>query len=232
MSQPADPPIASAATTIVLREGSAGLQVLLVQRASTLVFHGGAWVFPGGRVDAEDAEDGAGGHVLDAARHAAVRETREETGLITSPAALVPFSHWTTPAGGPRRFATWFFVTPVQAAVEAVVDGGEIHGYRWLAPDEALSAQRRGELDLPPPTFVSLCSLATCRSIGDALALAQSRPPPVFVPRPRSVPDGLVSLYHGDVAYDGGPLDAPGPRHRLCMLKSGYRYEAPDSRET
>ena len=200
------------------------MQVLLVQRASKLVFHGGAWVFPGGHVDSADAVEGGD---LETARRAAARETLEETGLVTSSAALVPFSHWTTPAGRPRRFATWFFLTRVDAAVEAVVDGSEISSHRWLSPGEALSAQRRGELELPPPTFVSLCSLAVCQSVGKALTLAEKRLPPVFVPRPRSVPDGVVSLYHGDVAYEGGPLDAPGTHHRLSMLKTGYRYETP-----
>lgn len=76
-----------AASLIVLRDRPAGPpELLIVQRGESLVFAGGAFVFPGGRVDEEDAalaarlcpqleaEDGA-------ARFAAIRETIEETGV-------------------------------------------------------------------------------------------------------------------------------------------------------
>jgi 8-oxo-dGTP pyrophosphatase MutT (NUDIX family) len=48
-----------AATVVLVREivENNNIEVLLVQRNSRLVFHGGHWVFPGGRVDAADFED-------------------------------------------------------------------------------------------------------------------------------------------------------------------------------
>ena len=52
-----------AATVVVIREtaNKTDLEVLLLKRNSKLVFHGGHWVFPGGRVDAADfALDGQG----------------------------------------------------------------------------------------------------------------------------------------------------------------------------
>ena len=42
-----------AATVVVLRDGDAGLEVLMLRKNSKIVF-GGMWVFPGGRVDSED----------------------------------------------------------------------------------------------------------------------------------------------------------------------------------
>ena len=100
---------APAATVALLRDGEAGLEVLLTKRSSRLAFHGGAWVFPGGRIDAEDYD----GHPEDldaAARRAAVREAKEEAGLDVDVEALVHLSNWTTPEISPKRFATWFFV--------------------------------------------------------------------------------------------------------------------------
>ncbi|MDH3682944.1 MAG: NUDIX domain-containing protein, partial [Acidimicrobiia bacterium] len=44
-------PIKPAATVIPLRDGTAGLEVLVLRRDTNLAFHGGSWVFPGGRVD-------------------------------------------------------------------------------------------------------------------------------------------------------------------------------------
>ncbi|MFN0183452.1 MAG: NUDIX hydrolase [Aquabacterium sp.] len=43
-----------AATTLILRDGDAGLEVLMVRRSPTASFMPGAYVFPGGAVDADD----------------------------------------------------------------------------------------------------------------------------------------------------------------------------------
>src|SRR5690349_19330503 len=64
-----------AATVIVLRGGGDGLEVLLAQRNPEARFMGGAWVFPGGAVDAADGDDDR------AHRAAAVREMAEEAGM-------------------------------------------------------------------------------------------------------------------------------------------------------
>ena len=45
-----------AATTLVLRDGAQGPEVLMVKRSPHASFMPGAYVFPGGAVDAADAE--------------------------------------------------------------------------------------------------------------------------------------------------------------------------------
>ena len=50
----APPPIAHAATVLLLRETAGALQVLLTKRAPGLSFMAGLWVFPGGRLEAAD----------------------------------------------------------------------------------------------------------------------------------------------------------------------------------
>ena len=73
-----------AATVVLIRENTRQqeLEVLLVQRNSRLVFHGGHWVFPGGRLDDEDFGDDESRRLeYPAALRAAVRETREEAGI-------------------------------------------------------------------------------------------------------------------------------------------------------
>src|SRR5260221_9174983 len=97
-----------AASVIVLRDSDAGPEVLLVKRNPAARFMGGAWVFPGGAVDAGDA-GGDAPH-----RAAAVRELEEEAAVHgVDPLALVPFSRWITPAQVKIRFDTHFFLTPV-----------------------------------------------------------------------------------------------------------------------
>lgn len=48
-----------AATTLVVRDADAGLEVLMVRRSAHASFMPGAYVFPGGAVDAADGADGA-----------------------------------------------------------------------------------------------------------------------------------------------------------------------------
>src|SRR5262249_4022743 len=118
-----------AATVILLRDTAAGCEVLLVQRNARLSFHGGAWVFPGGRIDPEDYD--ASRDVIAAARRAAVREAREEAGVSIAENSLALLSRWVTPEGLPKRFDTWFFVAPAES-LSVTVDGGEIHAHQWL----------------------------------------------------------------------------------------------------
>ena len=216
---------APAATVVLLRDRVApgdagGLEVLLLRRNSQLAFHGGAWVFPGGRIDPVDA--GPGGDA-GAARRAAAREAREEAGIAVDPDSLVQISHWTTPEGLPKRFATWFFAGQADTA-PVQVDGGEIHAHAWRTPREALAAQRAGEIELPPPTFVTLATLVPHTRAADALAAVRATDPLVFHPRVVRIPGGACSLYPADAGWDARDPDVAGPRHRLLMVDSGWIY--------
>jgi 8-oxo-dGTP pyrophosphatase MutT (NUDIX family) len=228
MSSPAHP----AATVVLLRDGALGLELLLVRRNTRLDFHGGAWVFPGGRIDDEDYARAGSRDPVVAARWAAVREAREEAGVAIVEPDLVLVSRWVTPEGLPKRFDTWFFAGPA-AAEDVRVDGGEIHEHRWFRPDDALAAHRRGEIELPPPTFVTIQGLVGPEPASAVLHRLAEQPLQTFLPRLHIVPGGAYSLYEGDAAYEGGELDRPGPRHRLWMCDQGWRYERtknPESR--
>lgn len=211
-----------AATVVLLRERNCGCEVLLVRRNAQLTFHGGAWVFPGGRLDPADYADAH--DTVAAARRAAVREAREEAGLVLAPDALVLVSRWITPTPLPKRFDTWFFAgLGSDAPVE--IDGSEIHDHRWVTPADALAAQRAREIELPPPTFVTITRLARHGCAADALAAFALGPMETFEPRLCPVEGGAVTLYAGDAGYDAGDLECPGPRHRLWIREDGWHYE-------
>jgi 8-oxo-dGTP pyrophosphatase MutT (NUDIX family) len=126
-----------AATVMVLRGGSAGLEVLLVRRTPRARFMAGAWVFPGGAVDPADGDGQAG------LRAAAVRELSEEAGVrIGDACELVAFTNWVTPAKVRIRFDTWFYLAIMPAEQEVRVDGREIVEARWMAPAAAATARR------------------------------------------------------------------------------------------
>ncbi|MFN8627825.1 MAG: NUDIX hydrolase [Candidatus Binatia bacterium] len=218
-------PAHPAATVVLIRDSPRGCEALLVRRNIQLSFHGGSWVFPGGRIDPEDyAAAGDPTDIIAAGRYAAVREAWEEAGVQLAHAGLQLFSRWITPEEAPKRFDTLFFVA--RASDDAVrVDGGEIHEHRWLRPQAALALHRPGEFDLPPPTFVTLTQLATHRTVADVLTAIPARSPRPFVPQLRVMADGACCLYPGDVAYGDYDLDIPGPRHRLLITESGWCYQ-------
>ena len=212
-----------AATVILVRDGEQGLETLLLRRHRNIAFGGGAWVFPGGRVDDADLVDG---DEEASARKAAVRECIEEAGLTVSTGDLVPYSHWTPPPEAPKRFATWFFVVAAPAAGPAVtVDGGEIVEHEWVRPVDALAKAAAGEVELMPPTWVTLHELSAAADVASALRIAADRDVPRYQTRFVPVEGGLVSLWHGDAGYGSGELDAPGGRHRLWMLGTDWRFE-------
>ena len=78
-----------AATILLLRDGTDGIEVFMVVRHHAIAFAAGALVFPGGRVEEADhllAENSPNADGLDSAalafRVAAIRETFEECGVF------------------------------------------------------------------------------------------------------------------------------------------------------
>jgi len=215
---------APAATVVLVRDGERGLEVLLAKRSSKLKFHGGAWVFPGGRIDPDDYGD-APDDVFAAAQRGAAREAKEEAGLDVHAERLVHISNWTTPEISPKRFATWFFVGEV-AGGEAVADGTETDSLHWFRPEEAFAARASGEIELAPPQYVTLLWLRDHATVADVLRAATEADAIDFTPRFHFIEgDGAVCVYREDVAYDDrGRLDDAGPKHRLYLRDSGWEY--------
>ena len=223
-------PLIPAATVVVLRDHpDGGVEALMLRRNTKLDFAGGMWVFPGGRVDDVDRTGLAPVDAEGAARRAAVREAEEEAGLTVPPDALVWFAHWTPPPISPKRFGTHFFATTAPTDDPVItIDGGEIHDHAWMRPLDALARRDAHEIELSPPTWITLEELARHPSVSGALSAFRSRPPEHFATR--IVVDGarVLAVYDGDAAYDGGDLDAVGGRHRLWMAEDGWRYERDD----
>ena len=98
--KPAD--LRFAATLLLLRDTASGIEVLMTRRAMTASFAPGAYVFPGGVIDAADAQNHAQssrrasqGDVRLTQAIAAIRESFEELGVLL--ARHADGSHPTTP---------------------------------------------------------------------------------------------------------------------------------------
>jgi 8-oxo-dGTP pyrophosphatase MutT (NUDIX family) len=182
-----------AASLILLRDSASGPEVLLVQRNPEQRFMGGAWVFPGGAVHADDADHA----------RAAVRELEEEAGIaLPEDAPLVPFSRWITPAEVKVRFDTWFFAAPAPDGARATPDGGECVDASWLRPRDALDACERDELLLVFPTIKHLEQLSEFLTADELLDDARGR---VVGPvQPRVISDGEHAriVLPGEPGYD------------------------------
>lgn len=131
-------PIRDAATVLVLRESAEGLEVYLTRRSARSAFLPEFYVFPGGAVDAADAEgartllDGSAGDVDPAYAFTAARETFEEVGLLFADRPLHGAALVTA------RRAVLAGETSFAEAVRALgvrIDAGALRYFsRWVTP--------------------------------------------------------------------------------------------------
>ena len=213
--------IMPAATVILLRDTDRGPETLMLRKNSKIAF-GGMWVFPGGRVDDEDAP---GASDEERAPVAAVREAQEEAALEQAPEDLVWFSHWTPPPIDIRRYSTFFFAARATAD-DVTIDQGEITDSRWIRPADAMQQQRDKEIELVPPTFVTLHYLARHASVDEALSgMVPAAGPRHYVTRATKGEEGMVILWEGDAGYETRDASLPGARHRLVITKQGFAFD-------
>lgn len=202
------PPVARPASTLVLlRDTQDGIEVALLQRASTLAFAKDMYVFPGGALDDSDADFG------DPWLVAAIRETFEESGvLLAVPAAPgdcwrlrdLPFgealselgvspdlsalhfcAHWVTPEVESRRFDTRFYAAALPPGQDLADFTTEHQNIGWYRPSAA------ADLPMLPPTAAVLAELAQFDTMAQALAVA--RDPIPLMPHPVATGDGEIA---------------------------------------
>jgi 8-oxo-dGTP pyrophosphatase MutT (NUDIX family) len=206
-----------AATVVLVRETEGGLETLMLRKNSKLAF-GGMWVFPGGRIDDADREGAES--VEHAARVAAVREAMEEAALAVDPSSLAWISHWLPPGLAPKRYATWFFVAPAPEGA-VTIDMGEIHEEEWMRPSDALARRDALEIELAPPTWITLEYLGAFETLEALMADAHAREPVFYETRIGKLGDDLVAMWAGDAGYVAEDPALEGPRHRLVMTRDG-----------
>jgi 8-oxo-dGTP pyrophosphatase MutT (NUDIX family) len=208
-----------AATVVVVREASAGFDVLMVRRNDQVAFMAGAYVFPGGRVDDAEIEQAAGDEAL-SYRLAAVRELQEEAAVLVDPSDLVLIAHWVTPESESRRYDTRFFLVRMPDGQDARHDAGETTELAWMTPREAIERCERGEIMLPPPTWTTLKRMQRHANLRELFEWASA----VAIPRvqPHLIKDDVRTMLTlpGDPTYP--PIDGwDVPEDTRFMLQDG-----------
>ena len=246
-----------ASTMLLLRDGSAGMEVFMVVRHHQIDFASGALVFPGGSIDPDDrvvAQDAALTRTLsglDATalsfRIGAVRETFEECGILLArtegademvsavrageiagehrgalcegkrsfsdilrterlvPALdlLVPFAHWITPVGLPKRFDTHFYVAVAPADQLGAHDGSESVDSIWINPSAAVEGAKSGRFKLVFPTERNLVKLGKQNSAASVIAAARSEPVVTVLPEIVRGENSRQLRIPAEAGYDG-----------------------------
>ena len=114
---------------------------------------------------------------------------------------LVYFAHWITPEEQPLRFDTRFFAAPAPAGQEASGDDFEMTDLKWLTPQEAVAAQKRGEISLRNPTVKNLLLFDGARDTTHALDRLEDRVVTTIRPRVIMEGDQRKILMPGDPGY-------------------------------
>jgi 8-oxo-dGTP pyrophosphatase MutT (NUDIX family) len=140
------PEIRDAATVIVGRDTSEGLQVFMVRRNARAVFLPDQYVFPGGRVDEADRDaaarrlHGSAGDLDPAYAMTAARETFEEVGLLFADRPV----HLEELAGLRRALHSGEIAfSEVLQHFDVSVDASQLRYFsRWITPKAELATRR------------------------------------------------------------------------------------------
>src|SRR4051812_43580149 len=123
--------------------------------------------------------------------------------LVLALDELIPYAHWITPEGMPKRFDTWFFLAAAPPDQLGTHDGRESTDSIWVSPREALAGGESGRFKLPFPTTRNLIKLGKQGSIQAALDDASGKPVVTVMPVMTRLNGGRQLRIPLEAGYDG-----------------------------
>lgn len=146
-------PIPAAAVAFV-RDTERGIEVYLSRRPMHFRYYPGAFVFPGGRRDVDDAD----------IRATACREVREEIGVEIDSERLVPLRNiHTSPHAGPV-YHMLTFAYAVEGEFKTSLNDEEVDEEIWIAPRAALD-----RFELPYQIMAAVYTISCFARVADLL---------------------------------------------------------------
>jgi 8-oxo-dGTP pyrophosphatase MutT (NUDIX family) len=106
---------------------------------------------------------------------------REELTLATE--LMVPFAHWITPEGLPKRFDTHFFLVAAPVVQLGAHDGSESVEGLWIRPQQALDDAEARTRTLVFATQLNLKKLTRYATVAQAVAVTRESPIVTVMPK-------------------------------------------------
>ena len=126
-----------------------------------------------------------------------------DNGLQLALDTLVPYAHWITPEGLPKRFDTWFFLAAAPPDQLGAHDGRESTDSIWVSPREAVAGGESGRFKLPFPTTRNLIRLAKQPTVTAALDDARAMSIVTVMPVMTKTAEGRQLRIPREAGYDG-----------------------------
>jgi 8-oxo-dGTP pyrophosphatase MutT (NUDIX family) len=155
-------------------------------------------------VDAKRAGELEAAHRADlCANKITFPEVLTDNGMLLALDELVPYAHWITPEGMPKRFDTWFFLAAAPPEQAGRHDGKESTDSIWVSPREALAGGESGRFKLPFPTTRNLIRLGKQASVKAALDDSRGRKVVTVMPVMTRLNGGRQLRIPAEAGYDG-----------------------------
>ena len=126
-----------------------------------------------------------------------------DNGMVLALDLLVPYAHWITPEGMPKRFDTWFFLAAAPPEQAGAHDGKESTDSIWVSPREALEGGDSGRFKLPFPTTRNLIRLGKQPSVQAALDDSKGHAVVTVMPVMTKLNGGRQLRIPLEAGYDG-----------------------------
>ena len=126
-----------------------------------------------------------------------------DNGMLLALDELVPYAHWITPEGMPKRFDTWFFLAAAPPEQAGAHDGKESTDSIWVSPREALEGGGSGRFKLPFPTTRNLIRLGKQASVKAAVDDSRGKTVVTVMPVMTKLNGGRQLRIPLEAGYDG-----------------------------
>jgi len=235
-----------AASVVLVRSHpqSDKLETLLLCRGNSKTVSKNLWVFPGGKVEADDEklfdlpnsacpatsinEPNLKPESACALYIAACRETEEECGVTLNPKDLHPWARWETPTNPAemyKRFDARFFLAEIPTGQTAMHDGVEAIDSLWIEPVKAIEQYRQGKFKFAPPQIIILLTLAHLQSVSACKEHAGENVPIHIMPHVIGPSDARIFTFPGDKEHPQPmPANTWGPTR---IVWQGTHFEPP-----
>ena len=131
--------------------------------------------------------------------------------LLLATELMVPFAHWITPEGLPKRFNTYFYLVAAPVEQLGAHDGMESVEGLWIAPQQALREAEAGTRTLVFATQMNLGKLARYQTVAEAVSASRATPVVTVMPRMERTATGRILHIPEEAGYGVTSVAIPAP---------------------